>query len=704
MRRPTPPPFLSSLFFHIHLYSLMFILSLPGSLVSVIRAIPIFSDCRRFSRLVIFPFMPFILMTAMVSVLFFSDSFPFRSIVLCSRVLSVLSGVWSYYDGAGFTRLLVVGYGIFCCRFVGWLFFLSCYGYIFGFWFIVLGCVLFHFVCSYISWWFIRVVFFFLWLVWRLSFSLFYGYCLFHSICISSLFSRSLLLSQFLLRWSGPCVCSAQGCVLGLFSSCYLRTICGCSGVWMVGIPGRCPSHVVLRGGRFCLCPLFPGGRGCCCGRICGSGGVDQVLGGVEFFLGILSSGVFPGGHGCWCGCVCGSGGVDRVLGGIGFFLGGLGGLSSGVFPVSYILVLSVSWGWFLIYLCYVFFHLVGILTLVLFLVLVVGVASFFLGWWFGFRHCVHHGGFYCICSQVSSFLVLCGCHPLFLVCFCCPGWVDGGGVAGGWGVGVGGGWGVGGRCLLGLGHGGICSLCRICNSRLGEICMWHWSAGRVPDLSSHPPFWFRPVVCLVLVWLQLRLWLHWFFGDEFQSGVLLVGLILWWGGCHLFCPWGICRFLVLLGIWGCPWVCPLVWCLALWPLSLGIYFSSVLCIWEGLGLLRTWFQCWQGCPWFLDGHGHIGLHCFRALCHSCPPAELLLCWLVLCRVIVPMIWHWQCLWLRYIQFCMSGLFFRVLELFVLRSNLRQVGSGVLGAWGLKVLTGGFFFFLSFGSLFLRFF
>ena len=139
----------------------MFILSLPGSLVFVIRVIPIFSDCRRFSRLVIFPFMPFKLIAAMVSVLFFSDYFPFCSIVLCSRVPSVLGGVWSYYDGAGFTRLLVVGYRIFCCRFVGWLFSLSCYGYIFGFWFLVLGCVLFHFVCSYISWCFIRVVFLF---------------------------------------------------------------------------------------------------------------------------------------------------------------------------------------------------------------------------------------------------------------------------------------------------------------------------------------------------------------------------------------------------------------------------------------------------------------------------------------------------------------------------------------------------------------
>ena len=34
-------------------------------------------------------------------------------------------------------------------------------------------------------------------------------------------FSRSLLLSQFLPRWSGPCVCSALGWVLGLFSSCF---------------------------------------------------------------------------------------------------------------------------------------------------------------------------------------------------------------------------------------------------------------------------------------------------------------------------------------------------------------------------------------------------------------------------------------------------------------------------------------------------
>ena len=198
---------------------------------------------------------------------------------------------------------------------------------------------------------------------------------------------------------------------------------------------------------------------------------------------------------------------------------------------------------------------------------------------------------------------------------------------------------------------------------------------------------------------LQLRLWLHCFFGDGFQSGVLLVGLILWWGGCHLSCPWGFCRFLVLLGIWGCPWVCPLVWCLALWPLSLLVSIFHLYCVY-GRGL----DQCWPGCPWSLDGHGHIGLHGFRALCRSCPPVELLLCWLVLCRVIVPMIWHWQCLWLRYIQFCMGGLFFGVLGPLVLRSNLRQVGSGVLGAWGLKVLTGGFFFLLSFGSLFPRFF
>ena len=49
----------------------MFILSFPWSLVSVMRAIPIFSDCRRFSRLGNFPFMPFILMVAMVRVLFF---------------------------------------------------------------------------------------------------------------------------------------------------------------------------------------------------------------------------------------------------------------------------------------------------------------------------------------------------------------------------------------------------------------------------------------------------------------------------------------------------------------------------------------------------------------------------------------------------------------------------------------------------------
>ena len=175
------------------------------------------------------------------------------------------------------------------------------------------------------------------------------------------------------------------------------------------------------------------------------------------------------------------------------------------------------------------FFHLSGILIWVLFLVLVAGVASSFLGWWLDFRHCLHRGGFYCICFQVSRwvFLVLCGCHPLFLVCFCCPGWVGGGM---GWG------------CLLGLGHGGICSLCRICSSRLGEICMWRWSAGWVPDLSSHPPVWFRPVVCLVLVWL---LWL----GPVF--------LWLWKLSC---CP---CRW--------CPlWLCELVW------ISL-LYFPLVL-------------------------------------------------------------------------------------------------------------------------------
>ena len=65
------------LVFLIHLYPLILIISCPGSLVSVIRAISMISYCRRVPRLSMFSLIPFILMAAMVSVLFFSYYAPF---------------------------------------------------------------------------------------------------------------------------------------------------------------------------------------------------------------------------------------------------------------------------------------------------------------------------------------------------------------------------------------------------------------------------------------------------------------------------------------------------------------------------------------------------------------------------------------------------------------------------------------------------
>ena len=76
----TPPPFFSSRFFPIHLYPLILILLLPENLVSEISAIPIFSDWRRDSRLLILPLIPFMLMAAMVSIEFFLILFLFSHV------------------------------------------------------------------------------------------------------------------------------------------------------------------------------------------------------------------------------------------------------------------------------------------------------------------------------------------------------------------------------------------------------------------------------------------------------------------------------------------------------------------------------------------------------------------------------------------------------------------------------------------------
>ena len=221
MRRPTPPPFLSSLFFPIHLYPLMFILSFPGSLVSVIRAIPIFSDCRRFSRLVIFPFMPFILMAAMVSVLFFLILFlfvllfcvlgSFRFLVVFGPIMMGLVSLGCWWLGMGFfVVVLWVGFfpflvtatfsasgSLFSAAFFFTLFVLISVGGSLGW---------YSFFCG-----------------WSEGYPFLFSTATVCFVLFVSLrfFSRSLLLSQFLPRWSGPCVCSALGWVLGLFSSCF---------------------------------------------------------------------------------------------------------------------------------------------------------------------------------------------------------------------------------------------------------------------------------------------------------------------------------------------------------------------------------------------------------------------------------------------------------------------------------------------------
>ena len=113
MRMPTPPPFFPSLFFPIHLYPLILIISFPGSMVSVIRAISMFSDCRRDPRLFIFPLIPFILMAAIDSDLFFLILLLFsRGLVLVSCCLSHslwVIGCWAAVSWFVVRLLVVVG-------------------------------------------------------------------------------------------------------------------------------------------------------------------------------------------------------------------------------------------------------------------------------------------------------------------------------------------------------------------------------------------------------------------------------------------------------------------------------------------------------------------------------------------------------------------------------------------------------------------
>ena len=153
----------------------------------------------------------------------------------------------------------------------------------------------FFFTCVYFFWLVRWGGISFLCLVRMLSFCRFYCYSLFHSICIFSLFLISLSPNRFLLMWPGLCVCSGVGCVMDLSSSCPHHMICGNSGVWMMSSPVCSPSCVVWEFGHFCLCPVFHDSWICCCGRVYHSGGRDQILGGVGFFLVGLCSGVFLG-------------------------------------------------------------------------------------------------------------------------------------------------------------------------------------------------------------------------------------------------------------------------------------------------------------------------------------------------------------------------------------------------------------------------
>ena len=91
-RIPTPPPLLFVLDLSVHLYPFINIVSPFFNIVSVIRAIAIFSVCSRDSRLFIFPLRPLTLMLAMVISLFF--------LILCllfsvASVCFTISFCWS---------------------------------------------------------------------------------------------------------------------------------------------------------------------------------------------------------------------------------------------------------------------------------------------------------------------------------------------------------------------------------------------------------------------------------------------------------------------------------------------------------------------------------------------------------------------------------------------------------------------------------
>ena len=108
-RIPTPPPLLFVLDFSAHLYPFIDIFSPFFNIVSVIRAIVIFSVCSRDCRLFIFPLRPLTLMVAMVISLFFLILFLLFSAVSVSFIVSFCCSSLLLFVVSWFVVMMVIG-------------------------------------------------------------------------------------------------------------------------------------------------------------------------------------------------------------------------------------------------------------------------------------------------------------------------------------------------------------------------------------------------------------------------------------------------------------------------------------------------------------------------------------------------------------------------------------------------------------------
>ena len=108
-RIPTPPPLLFVLDFSAHLYPFIDIFSPFFNIVSVIRAIVIFSVCSRDCRLFIFPLRLLTLMVAMVISLFFLILFLLFSAVSVCFIVSFCCSSLLLFVVSWFVVIMVIG-------------------------------------------------------------------------------------------------------------------------------------------------------------------------------------------------------------------------------------------------------------------------------------------------------------------------------------------------------------------------------------------------------------------------------------------------------------------------------------------------------------------------------------------------------------------------------------------------------------------